>query len=63
MSTKYPKPWYRPARGVWYVTIDGKQFNLGPVADPVSPEASRVDDLPELPSVPFKAAVDGAEGI
>lgn len=30
MSTKFPKPWYRPARGVWYVTLDGRQFNLGP---------------------------------
>ena len=33
MSTKYPKPWYPHARGVWYVTIDGKQFNLGPDKD------------------------------
>jgi integrase len=27
---KFPKPWYRPNRGVWYVTIDGRQHNLGP---------------------------------
>jgi hypothetical protein len=27
---KYPKPWYRPARGVLYVTIEGTQHNLGP---------------------------------
>lgn len=27
---KFPKPWYRPARGVWYVTLDGHQVNLGP---------------------------------
>ncbi|QEG36191.1 tyrosine-type recombinase/integrase [Bythopirellula goksoeyrii] len=33
MSKKFPKPWYRPARGVWYVTIDGHQFNLGPDED------------------------------
>ncbi|MEZ6111818.1 MAG: tyrosine-type recombinase/integrase, partial [Pirellulaceae bacterium] len=26
---KFPKPWFRPARGVWYVTLDGKQHNLG----------------------------------
>ena len=25
----YPKPFFRPARGCWYVQIDGKQFNLG----------------------------------
>ena len=30
---KFPKPWYRPSRGVWYVTIDGKQHNLGPNRD------------------------------
>jgi integrase len=30
MSTKFPKPWYRATRGVWYVTLDGRQFNLGP---------------------------------
>ncbi|MBX3412421.1 MAG: site-specific integrase [Pirellulales bacterium] len=27
---KFPKPWFRPERGVWYVTLDGKQHNLGP---------------------------------
>lgn len=27
---KFPKPWYRPSRGVWYVTLYGKQHNLGP---------------------------------
>jgi integrase len=26
---KFPKPWYRPARGVWYVTLDGRQYKLG----------------------------------
>jgi len=29
MSKKFPKPWYRASRGLWYVTIDGHQFNLG----------------------------------
>ena len=27
---KFPKPWYRPHRGLWYVTLNGKQHNLGP---------------------------------
>ena len=27
---KFPKPWYRPRRGVWYVTLNGQQHNLGP---------------------------------
>ncbi|MDZ4858026.1 MAG: tyrosine-type recombinase/integrase [Candidatus Hydrogenedentes bacterium] len=26
---KFPKPWFRPERGVWYVTLAGKQHNLG----------------------------------
>ena len=26
---KYAKPWFRPERGVWYVTLGGKQINLG----------------------------------
>lgn len=26
---KFPQPWYRPSRGVWYVTLYGKQHNLG----------------------------------
>jgi integrase len=25
----YPKPFFRPARGLWYVQIEGKQQNLG----------------------------------
>ena len=25
----FPKPFFRPARGLWYVQIDGKQHNLG----------------------------------
>ena len=30
---KFPKPWYRPSRGVWYVTLHGKQHNLGPARE------------------------------
>ena len=30
---RFPKPWYRPNRGVWYVTIDGTQHHLGPDRD------------------------------
>lgn len=26
---KFAKPWFRPQRGVWYVTLDGKQINQG----------------------------------
>lgn len=30
---KFPKPWYRPSRGLWYVTLNGVQHNLGPDKD------------------------------
>ncbi len=30
MATRFPKPWFRPSRGVWYVTLDGRQIGLGP---------------------------------
>ena len=30
---KFPKPWYRPTRGLWYVTLNGVQHNLGPDKD------------------------------
>jgi hypothetical protein len=26
----YPKPFFRKARQLWYVQIDGRQINLGP---------------------------------
>ena len=26
---RFPKPWYRAQRGLWYVTLDGHQINLG----------------------------------
>ena len=26
---KFAKLWFRPGRGIWYVTLDGKQINLG----------------------------------
>ncbi|HEV7282272.1 MAG TPA: tyrosine-type recombinase/integrase [Pirellulaceae bacterium] len=26
----YPKPFFRPKRGLWYVQLEGKQHNLGP---------------------------------
>jgi integrase len=29
----FPKPFFRPARGLWYVQLRGKQHNLGPDRD------------------------------
>ena len=26
----FPKPFFRPSRGLWYVQVEGKQVNLGP---------------------------------
>ncbi len=28
--SKFAGPQFRPPRGVWYVTVNGKQINLGP---------------------------------
>jgi hypothetical protein len=27
---RFPKPFYRPARQLWYVQLAGKQINVGP---------------------------------
>ncbi|MBW3539087.1 MAG: tyrosine-type recombinase/integrase [Planctomycetes bacterium] len=29
MKKRAPKPWFRPSRGCWYITLDGRQHNLG----------------------------------
>lgn len=26
---RFPKPWFRPSRNAWFVTLDGRQHNLG----------------------------------
>jgi len=46
MSKKFPKPWYRPTRGVWYVTVDGRQYNLGPDEDAAFDEYHRLMSSP-----------------
>lgn len=30
---KFAKPWFRPSRGVWYITLGGKQHTLGACAE------------------------------
>lgn len=30
---KFAKPWFRPSRGVWYITLGGKQYRLGPCTE------------------------------
>ncbi len=29
----FPKPFFRPKRGLWHVQVDGRQMNLGPDKD------------------------------
>ena len=29
LMKKFPKPWFRPSRNTWYVTLNGSQINLG----------------------------------
>lgn len=33
MSAKFPKPFFRASRRLWYVQLNGKQLNLGPDRD------------------------------
>lgn len=32
----FPKPWFRPSRNTWYVTLNGSQINLGSDKDVAS---------------------------
>jgi integrase/recombinase XerD len=34
MSSKFPKPWFRKDRGLWYVQLHGRQYNLGREREP-----------------------------
>lgn len=43
---KFPKPWYRPSRGVWFVTLDGKQVNLGADRDAAFQQYARLLGTP-----------------
>lgn len=33
MSKQFSKPWFRPSRQCWYITLDGKQHSLGRVSE------------------------------
>ncbi|MDB5305532.1 MAG: hypothetical protein JWM97_3081 [Phycisphaerales bacterium] len=50
----FPKPFFRPARGVWYVQLHGKQLNLGPDRDAAF---KRYHELMAEPTPPAPAAV------
>jgi len=42
----YPKPYFRKGRGVWYVQIQGKQYDLGPDQDEAFCRYHRLMDQP-----------------
>jgi hypothetical protein len=46
---KFPKPWYRSSRGVWYVTLGGMQHNLGPDRDKAFERYKRLLNQPMPP--------------
>lgn len=50
----YPKPFFRPARGVWYVQLHGKQLNLGSDRDAAF---KRYHELMAEPAPPAPVAV------
>ncbi len=47
---KLPQPWFRPSRGLWYVTLDGKQHNLGPDETAAFTEYERLLRAPKRPT-------------
>lgn len=44
---KFAKPWFRACRGVWYVSLDGKQINLGPDRTAAFEEYARLIAAPK----------------
>lgn len=45
---KFPKPWYRPSRDMWYVTIDGKQYKLAADKDNAFEKYKQILNRPKL---------------
>ena len=56
---RFPKPWYRPTRGVWYVTIGGTQYNLGPDREKAIEQYHALMAKPR----PTKVAADSVAGV
>ena len=59
---KFSKPWFRPQRGVWYVTLDGKQINLGSDRKVAFEEYARLIAVPkeqrQAPAHSLPAVID-----
>jgi hypothetical protein len=49
-SGSRPKPWLRSDRGTWFITIDGKQCNLGPDCVKAYHEFKRLMDDRAIPT-------------
>lgn len=56
---KFPKPWFRPGRDVWYVTLRGKQINLGPEKDAAFERYKQLLATAPLEPVPSSGAGAG----
>ncbi|WP_437207149.1 tyrosine-type recombinase/integrase [Planctomicrobium sp. SH664] len=63
---KFAKPWFRASRGVWYVTLDGKQVNLGPDQAVAFDEYARLISQPkevrQAPAHSLPAVIDAFLG-
>ena len=59
---KFSKPWFRAQRGVWYVTLDGKQINLGADRNVAFEEYARLIAVPkeqrQAPAHSLPAVID-----
>jgi hypothetical protein len=47
---RYPKPFFRKSRQLWYVQIDGHQINLGPDRDTAFAQYRDLMATPKLPA-------------
>lgn len=54
---KFPKPWFRSTRGLWYVTLDGTQHNLGPDRDAAFEAYKKLLAEPKKRDIPSDAVV------
>jgi hypothetical protein len=52
----YPKPFFRKSRQLWYVQLDGKQFNLGPDRQDAFKRYHELMAKPERKRLPATAA-------
>lgn len=44
----FPKPFFKKARGLWYVQLNGRQVNLGPDAEAAQRQYHELMQRPKL---------------